>query len=326
MRSGKVTKSALIIACAVMTFIIYCIHPVPAYCAEPLDDFWARSAFIGNSVGDGLALYNEYKEKEPLGDATMLTRVSYSFHADEKGTGKFIPKLNGVPMRAKDAIKECGAEYVFICMGTNDLVGSTSAESAFGQYQAYIEGIIADNPSVTIFIESCPPSRPSSNVNNDKINDFNAYTESYCALFPNMFYLDISSPLKDADGYLASGYCSDGSCHLTNSAYGIWADTVRTFISGFIAAQDVLRAEQAELERVAERAGHDRRMAEMNIQKRKMQEELIEKERQAAAALEEQKKYELLNVPDEVTLMRSINASRSEQKYNNIFSYTVSSR
>ena len=261
----------------------------PRVClAETVDDFLSKSAFIGNSVGEGLTMYNNAKGKVPLGDATMLTRVSYSFYADERGAGRYLPKLGGVPMRAKDAIRQSGAEYVFICMGTNDLVGMSDAESAFNKYQQYIAGILAENPTVTIFIESCTPTRPGSNVNNDTVTMFNSNMESYCGLFPNLFYVDISTPLKDETGFLAAGYCSDGSCHLTNTAYGIWADTIRTYINAYTAAMNAARAEAAARERALAKSNYEKNMAEMYSKKQKIREERKNQERQAAAALREE--------------------------------------
>ena len=63
-------------------------------------------------------------------------------------------------------------------------------------------------------------------------------------------------------------------------------------------------------------------MDAMYNKKQKMREERMEKERQAAAALEEQKRYELLNVPDEVTVMKTAVAADSK-KYNDIFSASL---
>lgn len=208
--------------------------PVAIVALNPVDVFLSQSAFIGNSVGEGLTMYNNAKGKVPLGNATMLTRVSYSFYADKNSMSKYIPKYNGTPMRAKDAIKQSGALYVFICMGTNDLVGNSGADNAFAKYQEYLNGILAENPLVTIFVESCTPTRPGSNVNNAKVTALNAYMKDYCAKFPNMNYVDIATPLMDESGHLAAGLSSDGSVHLTNKAYEIWANTIRAYITNFL--------------------------------------------------------------------------------------------
>lgn len=271
---------------------------------DPVDVFLSQSAFVGNSVGEGLTMYNNAKGKVPLGNATMLTRVSYSFYADANSMKKFLPQLGGVPMRAKDAIKQSGACYVFISMGTNDLVGSSSVEKAFANYQNYLAGIMAENPFVTIFIESCTPTRPGSNVNNDKVTAFNNLSRAYCDAFPNMFYVDIATPLKDESGYLAASLSSDGSVHLTNKAYAIWAATVRNYIAGFLAARLQASHEEQEREHRIAAANYRKAILKMEDKKQHDFEVRMQAKREAEAEFEEQRRHELLFVPDEVTLMR----------------------
>ncbi len=274
--------------------------------ADPVNLFLSRSAFIGNSVGEGLTMYNNAKGKVPLGEAVMLTRVSYSFHSDASASAKFLPRFNGVPMRAKDAVKACNAQYVFICMGTNDLVGSSSAEGAYERFQEYVAGIIAENPFVTLFIESCTPTRPGSNVDNGKVATFNSYLRIFCDSFPNIYYVDIATPLSDPSGFLAANLSSDGSVHLTNAAYEIWANTIRAYISDFIAARAVAIREQNEKERAVARANYEANMKEMEARK---QEDFLARQtakRLAEEAEEAQRRYDLLNVPDEVTVMKRL--------------------
>ena len=280
---------------------------------DPVDAFLAQSAFIGNSVGEGLTMYNNANKKVPLGNAVMLTRVSYSFYADANSMSKFLPKLNGVAMRAKDAIKQSGARYAFICMGTNDLVGSSTPESAFAKYQQYLAGIMAENPTVVVFVESCTPTRPGSNVNNDKVTAFNAYAQAYCDSFPNMFYVDIATPLKGPDGYLSASLTSDGSVHLTNKAYAIWANTIRAYITNLMSARVTALKEQHEAEYETAQANYSAAMKNMEEkQKEASQARAVarQKEKELAAA---KLREELLNVPDAVTLMRNFAQSSSDE-------------
>ncbi len=276
---------------------------------DPVDAVLAQSAFIGNSVGEGLTLYNNAMKKVPLGNAVMLTRVSYSFYADANSVSKFLPRLNGVAMRAKDAVRLSGARFAFICMGTNDLVGSSSADGAFAKYQQYLAGIMADNPGVILFIESCTPTRPGSNVNNDKVTLFNSYVQAYCNAFPNMFYVDIATPLKDGTGYLAAGLSSDGSVHLTNKAYAIWANTIRAYITNLLTARMIAIRDQHDDEYMKAQANYAATIKQMETkQKEEAQARILalqkEKEIEEAKRLDE-----LLNVPDEITLYRKFHDS-----------------
>ncbi len=280
-------------------------EPAMVY-VDPVDLFLSQSAFVGNSVGEGLTLYNNAMKKAPLGNATMLTKVSYSFYNDEARNKKFLPVFNGVPMRAKDAIKACGASYVFICMGTNDLVGATPVDSAVARYQKYIVDILTENPTVTIFIESCTPTRPGSNVNNDKITLFNAAMLSYCSAFPNLYYIDISTPLMDAQGYLSSALTSDGSVHLTNKAYAIWAATIRQYVAGFLTARLTSMVEETNKRAEQNRAANEQNLRLVAQKQQNAHEDRIKAQRVAEAAEKIRKRDELLNVPDDITIMRTL--------------------
>ena len=290
---------------------------IPQVVIDPVDVFLSLSAFVGNSVGEGLTIYNNAKGKVPLGNATMLTRVSYSFLNDAGHATKFLPVFNGQPMQAKNAIKLCGAQYVFICMGTNDLVGATKVESAVERYKQYITGILAENPTITIFIESCTPTRPGSNVSNDKITQFNAYMQVYCDMFPNMFYVDIATPLKDASGYLAAELTSDGSVHLTNKAYAIWAQTIRQYIANYLAAVAAQLQAEREAERAVAQKNYEENMRRMQEKKQKMFEIRMQAKRDVEAAIEAKKKQELLNVPDDAALIRTLTAKAKESAHDN---------
>ena len=281
--------------------------------ADPVDVFLSQSAFIGNSVGEGLTMYNNAKGKVPLGNATMLTRVSYSFYADANGMTKYLPRLNGVPMRAKDAIRQSGALYVFISMGTNDLVGSSTPEKAYANYQQYLAGIMAENPFVTIFIESCTPTRPGSNVNNDKVTRFNAYMQSYCDSCPNMFYVDIATPLKDASGNLAANLSSDGSVHLTNKAYEIWANTVRAYISNFLVARLAAMREKQESDILAVKADRDDAIRKMHEKQQEKRNERLVAEQKARDEEEARRREEMLTVPDGATLLKRVLAKENDR-------------
>ncbi len=274
--------------------------------ADPVDVFLSQSAFVGNSVGEGLTLYNNAKKKVPLSNAVMLTRVSYSFYADANRVSKFIPKLNGVAMPAREAIRLSGVRYAFICMGTNDLVGSSTPEGAFAKYQQYLAGIMTENPGVILFIESCTPTRPGSNVNNDKVAKFNMYTQAYCNNFPNMFYVDIATPLTGPDGFLNAALSSDGSVHLTNKAYAIWADTVRAYITAFLQARTVAILERQESEIEKDRQNYIKNMKEVEKKQQAARQARIVAEQKEKELEEAQRRERLLNVPDEVTLMRTL--------------------
>lgn len=243
--------ACFLFASCTRTLTAYSVSLSDPYIADPVDEFLSRSAFVGNSISVGLSLYNSRRDCVPLGKATMLTKESYSFVNDFKSNTPYLPKFNGTPMRAKDAIRESGASYVFICMGTNDLVGNAGAENALNNFKIYISEILEANPGITIFVESCTPATPTSNVINSKVLAFNSYVKNYCDTYPGIYYIDIASPISDADGYLKPEFASDGSCHLSNAAYASWTETVRSYIRNYLKTKTVTASDGDALKRAA---------------------------------------------------------------------------
>ena len=285
--AGIMAVSSAVIFCSYMYTYAAEVVPseeaAPLVAMDPVDAFLAQSAFIGNSVGEGLTMFNNARGRVPLGNATMLTRVSYSFWSDENSASKYLPQYLGVPMRAKDALKACGAGYAFICMGTNDLVGKSGVDSAVDKYKRYIAEIRMENPGITIFIESCTPTRPGSNVNNEKVTAFNAYMQGYCDMMPETYYVDIASPLKDDTGHLAAAFSSDGSVHLTNRAYEIWSLTIRNYITAYLAQKAAELQEKSASDQLIARETYNKGIKQMEEAKQQYRDARLQAAREEEA-------------------------------------------
>ncbi|MCR4716650.1 MAG: hypothetical protein K5656_05675 [Lachnospiraceae bacterium] len=186
--------------------------------------FYKNSAFIGSSIGVGLNNYFKAKGSGYLGGPKMLVRGCYSFMNDERNNTPYIIHYKGVAMKARYALKAANVDRAFICMGTNDMWESPTA--MYNRYVRYLKGIRSSNPDLTIFIQSTPPTRRSSgNLANRNVNAANALIKKYCESQKDMYYIDISTALKDSTGKLKSSYCSDGYCHLTFAGYAKWMST-----------------------------------------------------------------------------------------------------
>lgn len=185
--------------------------------------YFAKSAFIGSSIGVGQKNYFQYKGKNDVGKPVMMVKGCYSFMNDKRLHPQYSLVYRGRHVRAEDALKLSGVKRVFICMGTNDLW--KSAKSTYVDYVSYIRGIRKKNPGLIIFIESTPPMCSAQNgryLNNKAINILNRLIKKYCESHKNMYYIDISKGMRDGGGGLQRKYSSDGYVHLNNSGYEIW--------------------------------------------------------------------------------------------------------
>ena len=197
-----------------------------------VNDIFSKSLFIGNSTSEGLVSYFNSKGKDYLGGPSVAAKVSYTFNSDKSKLSGYMLTHNGNEYQAKALVKKLGSKYAFIMMGTNDLMG-TSASSVAKKYKTYIEGIQKENPGVVIFIQSTTPRRGTSqlkNLTNEKIDELNKQMKKYADSKPEVFYIDISTALKDSDGNMKSSYSSDGYVHLNKKGYKTWVNTVVDYI------------------------------------------------------------------------------------------------
>lgn len=192
-----------------------------------IQNFFNDAAFLGNSVTAGFPSYFSSNGSGLLGNVQVFARVSYSFLNDQMSRSGYMLQYDGEEMQASEVVAASGARRIFICMGTNDLV-NTSADTVYTRYVAYINGILARNPDVKIFIVSTPPRCNTSQtpgLTNSGIDSLNTMMRRYCSN-NDITYIDINTPLRSGGNGLYTGYSSDNFVHMNNSGYSVWADTL----------------------------------------------------------------------------------------------------
>lgn len=215
------------------------------------NSWFSDSGFIGSSIGVGQKMYFDSQGKGYLGNPAMMVKDCYSFMNDSASSTKYKITYRGTPYQARTAVKKYGLKKVFINMGMNDLW--ESPEGVYKRYISYLSGIKKDSPGIVIFIESTTPvtsgneKQPLSNKN---VNKLNAMMKKYCDSQKDMYYIDVNSCLKGADGCLKKSYSSDGYVHLSMSGYGVWMEalcdyTDKLMISEKIAEDAVKTAQES---------------------------------------------------------------------------------
>lgn len=199
------------------------------------NQYLSESAFIGNSIGVGQQMYFDSKGAGFLGEPTMLVKGCYSFMNDTSSSSEYKISYNGIPCRAKDAIALCGAKRVFINMGTNDMwLGNEGVQKAYAKYLAEIR---QKNPDVVIFVESMThvqAGKENSHLNNANIDQLNSFLEDFCQKHKDLYFIDVSSVLRDPDGSLRPDCCSDGYVHISMKGYELWTGEICKYVDGLL--------------------------------------------------------------------------------------------
>lgn len=208
---------------------------------EEIYDFFSRSAFVGTSIGRDRKQYYDSFGEDYLGSPVMLVKGSYAFYSDEGRRGADLQvEYNGTPAPARECIKKCGAKYVFLNVGVNDIFHSDKWEPVVDEYKRYIQGIRDLSPDTVIFIESLTPICEQGQIallTNETLDKFNACMKEYAESQNDMYYIDVSTPLKNDRGALKDEYSRDNYIHLTDEAYRIWTETVIRFVCDYMESQ-----------------------------------------------------------------------------------------
>lgn len=207
---------------------------------ETLEQFFENSAFVGDSVMYGMELYAN-RNNTVESSATFLTLTSFAArHGLSDVTEKsYHPLYNGEKMKVEDALALDGANKVFIFLGLNDV--RITPSTYYENYVDFIGKIKEKCPDIKIFIISTtyPVASPHSMdmqtaaSYRDQLLDLNTRLREYCES-GNGYYVDIIGKLQNENGFLDDKYSSDNYVHLTNSAYGIWAETLETYATSLI--------------------------------------------------------------------------------------------
>lgn len=243
--SGIIVGTAILVSLTLNTFAMDNPEALMQAAAEEqmkalrdaqLSAWFADAGFVGNSVSVGLKSYFKTQGEGYLGGAKVLAKGSYSFLNDGKNNPKFRINYGDVNGPAKDVIKAAGVKKVFINMGTNDLW--VTPESAYKSYVDYIAGIRGANPGILFFIESTTPvgkTKDKGKLCNKNVDELNARMKALCDVNPDMFYIDINTPLRDETGGLRDSYSSDKFVHLNMAGYKVWMNTVEDYVYRMIA-------------------------------------------------------------------------------------------
>lgn len=209
------------------------------------DAFFSDSVMVGNSLGVGLASYCRHQYAGFLGNARHFSSGSFSLMNDMRpiSATSLHPTYNGVKYRVKDALRVMGAKKAFLSFGMNDL-NIYGVQGTADVYQQFIKELQQNNNGLEVYIISqTPVRRVSGRLENGCIREFNGLMEAYAKKSKEVYFINIFPAFLDSSGLLASQYCSDGFCHLTNAGYGVWTGQMKQFAGQQIAKE--VRAKDA---------------------------------------------------------------------------------
>jgi lysophospholipase L1-like esterase len=121
---------------------------------------------------------------------------------------------------------------IFLLIGINDLIFGNDIAEIEVTYRNIVQNIRTQSPDTELFLLSVLPVNNQlrrSGADNQTIEALNARIRQIARDFA-LPYLDIATPLKDADGQLAAKFSEDG-LHLNGLGYAVWKKEIDGMIN-----------------------------------------------------------------------------------------------
>lgn len=120
---------------------------------------------------------------------------------------------------------------IFLLIGVNDLIFRNKVSDIEKVYRQIVQKIRAESPDTELYLISVLPVNNDlrkTGTTNEQVLALNARIVQIAHDFA-LPYLDIATPLKDADGNLAAKFSEDG-LHLNGLGYAVWKHEIEQYV------------------------------------------------------------------------------------------------
>lgn len=200
----------------------------PAAYSKAMMDYFGKSVFVGDSIMVGFRNYATRSKGTCFSDAKFLANESYSLRNGLREKSKLHPTYNGAKRTVWESIKLMDVDRVFIMFGMND-ISIVGSDQTCSNYVEFVKRIKAAKPGIQVNIISMTNimnGHEKPTLNNAGVREFNIKLEALCKA-NGWGFCNLAPYLVDANGGLATNYCSDKYVHMTGAAYSdVWAPVI----------------------------------------------------------------------------------------------------
>ncbi|MCR5421775.1 MAG: hypothetical protein K6E98_12320 [Lachnospiraceae bacterium] len=167
-----------------------------------------------------------------LGDSRTVAMVSYGYISDENALAKIgiahtavesttFTQNSGSRYTLSDYLKARKEQVIYVCYGVNGMNG-ISHEKYESTYTKLVDKIISLAGERNVVLMSIWPVDDNGRYRNTVKNEWIDYYNDFLyrlAVEKGIYYLDVSSVLKDENGGMKSEYDSGDGLHYSSSSY-----------------------------------------------------------------------------------------------------------
>ncbi len=180
-------------------------------------DYFANTAFVGDSITKGMRLYPFMKESTIIAENGLNPQTIFVSTA--------LVDSNNKEFTALEALGIEKPEKIYIMLGSNGIAW-LGVDVMINNYDTLIDGIKLQHPNSTIIVQSMFPvteekaeSEPAFALK--KIKEYNAELKKL-AISKEVYFLDSYAALAGEDGYLPAEASPTDGMHFGQKYYEEW--------------------------------------------------------------------------------------------------------
>jgi lysophospholipase L1-like esterase len=150
-------------------------------------------------------------------------------HANLVNTGFGGSQMSDLVFYAQESILDYQPEKVFIYAGDNDINDGKAVEEVIENAKELEQILRTENPKVQLYFISAKPS-PSRFHLKAEYEAFNLQLKAFCDAAPHLNFIDIWSPMIDADGQPDPGIFMPDQLHMDPQGYLIWEQVIGPYL------------------------------------------------------------------------------------------------
>lgn len=188
---------------------------------------------------DVAAIEKRLSEKKPPEDAIFFVGSSSIVRWDVAQAFPKLPvvkvgfggsEIRDATLFAKRIIVPYRPKRIVFYAGDNDLGAKRTPQQVFTDFEAFVKLIHSELPKTEIVFLTIKPS-PKRLALIEKQKEANALVKKLCDSDARLRYLDLFTPMLDAEGKPKPGLYAKDELHLSPEGYDLWNERVREVVS-----------------------------------------------------------------------------------------------
>lgn len=138
--------------------------------------------------------------------------------------------MNDCSLLVRDLVTRYKPRQILVYAGDNDLAEGRSPQQVLASFQAFVKVVRDELPEAQLAYISIKPS-PSRVALMPKIRETNTLMAGYVGTLHNAKYIDVFTPMLDAEGNPKKELFLGDMLHMNTSGYALWQGVIGSYLT-----------------------------------------------------------------------------------------------